>query len=429
MLEAVGRNGYRATTVADVIVGAGVSRKTFYKHFANKQECFLAAYDVVSADAIRRVERVYLETEGWPERVEAAIRALFDAAIEHPAALRLATVEIDALGAAGVERREQAIWRYQRFITDAARLAPGGGGIPEAVARAIVGGFNRVLYQRVSSGRHVELLDLVPDLVSWAASYHPSPPAIARRRAGRGGSLARLEGGRAPGSLAPRGPSGTRRGLARGNRNVSRSFVVHSQRERILDAVANLVAANGYAAVSIDEIANEAAVSLHAFYEHFADKEDAMLVTYELGHAKGLAIVQQAFAAHDSWPQAVHAAIAALFHFLASEPAFAHIALVDAMTATARTAERCNTGVRAFAQMLIPGLDEVPAAARPPAVTIEAVAGGIFEICLRHAELRRIQELPGSTALATYLALAPFLGGDEAARIAAQAPPNRAMRS
>ena len=265
--------------------------------------------------------------------------------------------------------------------------------------------------------------------MSWAASYYPSPPTITRRRPERGGTHARLEGGRAPGSLAPRSASTTRRGLARGNQNVSRSFVIHSQRERILDAVANLVSAGGYAAVGIDDIAEEAAVSLHAFYQHFADKEDAMLVAYELGHAKSLAIVQQAFDEQESWPEAVRAAIEALFHFLACEPAFAHIALVDAMTATSRTAERCNAGVSSFAEMLLPGIEDTPPRTQQLAVAIEAVAGGIFEICLRHAEQRNIQDLPGRTVLATYIALAPFLGGEEAGRIAIKRSPGRAARS
>ena len=45
MADAVAENGYAATTIADVVSRAGVSRKTFYEHFDGKQECFLALYD------------------------------------------------------------------------------------------------------------------------------------------------------------------------------------------------------------------------------------------------------------------------------------------------------------------------------------------------------------------------------------------------
>lgn len=418
MIDAVGQNGYRATTVADVIARAGVSRKTFYKHFANKQECFLTTYDLISAEALRRIADAYRRAEGRTARAQAAIGALFEAASESPEALRLAMVEIGALGSVGIERRERSVVAYQRFVVDAGEPAAGEGTLPDVAARAVVGGLNRILYQLVSSGNRAELFELVPDLARWATSYYPTPPGIADPPPRDAQTRARLDGGRAPGTLAPRSPSSARRGLARGNQNVSRSFVIHSQRERILDAVTNLTAARGYAAVGIDDVAAEAAVSLHAFYEHFADKEDALLVAYELGHAKGLAIVQRAYSSQEKWPNAVRAAIAALFRFLASEPAFAHIALVDAKTATSRTAERSNAGVSAFAQLLLPGMDEIPEDARPPAVIIEAIAGGIFELCLQQALQRRIHELPSQTVAATYIALAPFLGGAQAARVA-----------
>jgi AcrR family transcriptional regulator len=415
MIAAVGENGYRATTVADVIARASASRKTFYKHFPNKEECFLAAYDLVSAEVLRRVARAYRNAEGWPSRAEAAIGALLETVSENPGALRLATVEICALGPVGIDRREQSISAYQRFIADAVELAPGEGTTTDAAARAVVGGLTMILYRRASSVARAELLALVPDLVRWATSYYPTPAAIGEARPP---VRSRLDGGRAPGTLAPGSALINRRGLARGNQNVSRSFVIHSQRERILDAVTNLTAANGYTAVGIDDIATEAAISLRAFYEHFADKEDALLVAYEIGHAKGLAIVERAYTAEAEWPQAVRAGLSALFHFLASEPAFSHLALVEVMTATQRTAGRSNAGVSAFAQMLLPGLEQTPGRDPLPAITIEAIAGGLFELCLQYALQGRIEQLPELTVPATYIALAPFLGGEQAARIA-----------
>ena len=59
MADLVGRDGYAATTVANVLELAGISRKAFYKHFANKQECFLAAYDAIAAEGRREVAREY----------------------------------------------------------------------------------------------------------------------------------------------------------------------------------------------------------------------------------------------------------------------------------------------------------------------------------------------------------------------------------
>ena len=424
MIDAVGEHGYHETRVADVIARAGVSRKTFYELFDNKQDCLLATFDLISGEALRRVETAYRDAKGWPGRVEAAIGAWLAAALENPGALRLSLLEIPAAGPAGIERRERSILHFERFLRDTLVLAPGEGAVSDVALKAIVGGLNRVLYGRVLRGEATELLALVPDLASWAASYYPTPPSMLTRASARSGARQRasaLRGGRAPGTLAPHSPLGRRRGLARGDQNVSRSFVVQSQRERILDAVTNLTAGEGYAALGVEGIAEQAAVSLVAFYEHFADKEDAFLVAFEVGQGKGLAIVESAFAAESDWRFAVRAGIGALFEFLATEPSFAHIALVDALIANERTAERSVAGVRAYAQMLVPGLERTDGHG-PPAVTVEAIAGGLFDLCLHYALAGKIDELPRLTASATYVALAPFLGGEEAARVAIERP-------
>jgi AcrR family transcriptional regulator len=426
MIDAVAEKGYRATTVADVVARAGVSRRAFYDQFANKEECLLVTFDLVADEAIRRVEQAYENAPSWPGRVEAAIRALFESAIENPGALRLSLLEIGAVGAAGIERREASIRRYQRFLQGALAVAPGKGTVSDMVLKAVIGGLSRVLYRRVLRGEDTKLLALVPDVAFWAASYYPTPATILaeprRGAAAEDGPSQRrspvLKGGRAPGTLAPQASLGGRRGLPRGDQNVSRSFVVHNQRERILDAVANLTAAQGYAELKVEDIAEQAAVSLQAFYEHFDDKEDAFLVAYEVGHGKALAMVERAYADERDWRVGVRAGIAVLLEFLAAEPSFAHIAFVDVLVATDRTAERSNVGVEAFARMLVPGLEEAPRQSPLRPVTVEAIAGGIFDLCLHYALHRKIHELPELTVTATYIALAPSLGSGEAARIA-----------
>jgi AcrR family transcriptional regulator len=425
MIGAVAQNGYVATPVADVIARAGVSRKTFYEHFANKQECMLFTYDLIAEELERRIAAAARQADGWPGALEASIRVLFEAAIENPAAVRLSLVEVAAAGPEGVRRRERAIAGYRSSLRDALEPAPREGTVSELVLRTIVGGISSVLYRRVSEDRCDELLALVPELSAWASSYVPTPPSISERQSHSSPWLRRgrrrlpaLEGGRAPGTLAPHSGLGTRRGLARGDQNVSRSYVVHSQRERILDAVANLVADTGYAELKVEDIAELAAVSLKAFYEHFEDKEDAFLVAFEVGQGKGLAMVEAAYTAERDWTLSTRAGLTALLDFLAGEPAFAHLALVEALVATPRSAERARANLMTIAHILVPRSDEAPGIKAPPNVTIEAIAGGVFGLCLDYALQGRICELRELTATATYFTLAPILGGKQAARIA-----------
>jgi AcrR family transcriptional regulator len=419
MVEAIGEHGYHATRVADVTSRAGVSSRTFYEVFDNKEQCFLSTYDEIAAQVIHRLEEARAEVDKWPDAAEASIRALLQAVMRNPAAARLSLLEINAVGSAGIERREASVARYESFIRETLQLEPVQNPIVDAVLKAIVGGLIRVLHGHMLRGESSKLLDVVPDLAGWVSSYWPAPhlDAAGRGRAARPASA--LQGGRAPGTLAPHPLMSRRRGLPRGDQNISRSFVVHSQRERILDAVANITAADGYAALRIERIPEEAAVSLNAFYEHFADKEDAFLVAFEVGHTKGLALVERAYLAESDWRLGVRAGIAALFEFLATERAFAHLALLDAMIATPLTAERSNLGVAAFARMLVPARGEAPDQSPSAPVTIEAIAGGVFELCLHHTLEGTIGEVEELTVAATYVALAPFVGPQEAGRIAA----------
>jgi AcrR family transcriptional regulator len=428
MAELVGHDGYAATTVANVLAYASVSRKAFYQHFANKQECFLEAYDAIATEGRREISRAYAAAANPSEGARLAIAKLFERAIANPGGVRVALIEAGVVGQAGIERRERLMSEYEGLLRDMLGLPAGPGTVPNPVLRGIVGGLNGVLNAHLRSDRLEQLVELIPDLVGWATSYNPAPPSIMRLLAqpANGHVLPPgLVGGRAPGTLALNTATtadGGRRGLSRGRRgSVSRSLVVHNQRERILDAVANLVAEDGYASLTVEGIAERAAVSLQAFYEHFTGKEDAFLVAYELGHAKSLSIVERAYAAQPDWRLGVREGLSALFDFLASEPAFAHLALVETLTATHHTAERAADGVAGYAEMLIPGAEQATDLVLPPAVTIEAIAGGLFELCLTYALLGHLERLPELLPRATYFALAPFIGSEQAWRVAAGA--------
>jgi AcrR family transcriptional regulator len=423
MIDSVGEKGYRATTIADLVGRAGVSRKTFYEHFANKQECLLATFDLITEDGRNRAIEAYQRADSLQEGVEGAIGALFEATIANPGAARLNMVEIVAAGPAGIERRERAVEQYRNFVREVLQQEPTDGMVPNAVVRAVVGGLNRILYSRVRHGQRTELRQLVPDLMRWVTCYRPTPSALVRfeEPAHAPPVYTGLSGGRAPGTLAS--GAGGDLGLARGMTNVLRSFTLHSQRERILDAVANLTAAGGYADLTVEKIAGEAAMSLQTFYDHFNSKEEAFLFTYEVGHGRGLTLVERAYEAQADWPSGVKAAVSSLLNYLGSEPAFAQLALQHMLIATPRTAERANVGITEYLSVLEPGFEETSEHRRPPAITIEAIGGGLGELihgCIMHG---RVTELPSLTTHATYVALAPFIGPEQAARVAIEPLP------
>jgi AcrR family transcriptional regulator len=412
MLASIGEQGYATTVVADVIAKAVASRKTFYEHFEDKHACFFAMSDEIASEWVARVERSEDASNEGIATIETLVDELFALALQSPAALRVLAVELTAAGAAGIERRERALDGLARPLREALGADSPGS---ELLARTIVGAILRMLYARARRGARVrrprrgDLLALAPQVAAWASCYlHTSNTALEPHSAIGAGATVPV-GGRAPGTLSLSSRAIERRGLPRGEGNVSRSFVVHNQRERILDALANLSAAKGYGATTIPEIVQEAAVSVQAFYEHFAGKEDAFLVAYEIGHRKALAIVERAYESQQDWPAAVRAGIAVLLEFLSSEPAYAHLALIDALTASPKAVAIAHEGMKSYAGMLEPGLQFSTNGSPPTAVSVEATVGALLELCFVYVATERTRELPSLMEASAQIALRPFV--------------------
>jgi AcrR family transcriptional regulator len=206
--------------------------------------------------------------------------------------------------------------------------------------------------------------------------------------------------------------------LPPGEHNLPRGFVEHNQRERIFDAIANLTASRGYQALSLEDVAAEAAVSLQTFYSHFESKEEAFEAAYEVGHARALGVCAEAFADAQTWVQGVHAAVGALMQFLAAEPSYAHLACVDIVVAFPRLTERVEAARSTYGGLLASRLARYNGSARmhrASSITGEAIVGGVFELLHDYVARGLTERLPELADHVTYIALTPFLGSQAAA--------------
>jgi len=417
MIKSVNENGFVATTISDLVAGAGVSRRSFYEHFANKEECLMATYDALIGRLTARIVEAYDPEEEWTNQIEAFVRALFEASSDRPDAARLVSVEMGAAGPIGIERWARDAERLTQFVTYIFEQAPGEGSVPAPIARAIVGALRTILYSRVRRERSsrslkAELQKLTPDVVTWIVGFYPTPPEIpVKPKARRHGHL---QGGRAPGTFSP-SPSWAPRGLPRGEHSLPKGFVAHNQRERIFDAVANLTAEKGYAALSLEEIVAEAAISLQTFYEHFENKEEAFLATFEMGHAKATAAINRSIDLKLSYAQNIRIGLTALLEFLASEPAIARLACVDILIAYPHVAGRVNEANFSYIELLEIGPEDTYPNS-PAAVMREASVGGIFELLHEYILNGRTQRVLELIDYAMYLVITPFAGREIAAR-------------
>jgi AcrR family transcriptional regulator len=401
--------GHTIATVADVIERAGVSRKTFYAHFPDREALLRAAFDATSPAALEAV-RLAARRKGGPTRqLEAVVRRLCRVGSESPGTIALSTIEIAAIDPAGAGPRDALMDGYGDLI-DGCLRTDDRRALPPALAQALAGSTLRTIDAHLRTGRPEELSTLARELARWVRSYHPVPPALGEHAPlTLGRRRAELAGGRAPGTLtlapgAYRAPSGI---------GSSSAFVQHANRERILDAVAELTTMHGYAGVSAQSIAEHADLSERAFLAHFKSKDDAFSAAAEVGQVKGQAIVQRVRASAPDWATGVRDAVYALFELFASEPRFTRLAFVDAPLAGPGMVRRAHEHAVEYAHLL---LDGAPQRRRPPRIAPEAVVAGLFELALQHAVRNKAAELLGVADLGAYLALAPFVGVAEAAQ-------------
>ena len=110
MLRATAELGYREVSVQDVLERAGVSRPTFYEHFENKEDCFLAAFDTAAARLRERLEAAAAEAgESWRERLRLGLEELLRFVAEEPDAAMTLIVEARAACPAALLRRDELL--------------------------------------------------------------------------------------------------------------------------------------------------------------------------------------------------------------------------------------------------------------------------------------------------------------------------------
>lgn len=168
MIEVVAERGYPETRVVDVIGVAGVSRKTFYELFDSKEDCFLAAYDVLLGNLLAEATDAFESGSGatWAERIGRALQVLLQHLSEHPAEARFAIVEVLAAGPKALARRDAALRQFSGFLE--AGRSETLIELPGITSLAIAGGINELLYSEILHGAVARLPSRLPDLMFWA---------------------------------------------------------------------------------------------------------------------------------------------------------------------------------------------------------------------------------------------------------------------
>jgi AcrR family transcriptional regulator len=217
----------------------------------------------------------------------------------------------------------------------------------------------------------------------------------------------------APATSVPRLPAG-RHGLPR-------EFIAQNQRERIITALVDTVAERGYNATTVANITKAAAVSRRTFYEHFADKEACFLAAYEMVADHIRDSMQVAAQSFEEWPQQVRAALATMLRFLAGEPELARVVMIEPVAAGGEIAARHRESMQGFVEILKAGRPEHGGERPLPEATEATLVGGIVSLIVREINAGRTAKLEDLLPDLVELTLAPYLGAEQAAKLARRA--------
>jgi AcrR family transcriptional regulator len=385
MVASTATKGYPATTVADLISLAGVSRATFYEHFEDKGDCFKATVEALLEAGLTLI-RERLNGPGNPkERGERTISSFLELAATQPAAAKMSLVDAYSAGPAGLEPINNAFEEACELAHEALRMLPNRDRTPEELSRAVIGGLHRVIYIHLYRGEEQALLESCGALWRWASGYEPPRglPKPRRRRRDNGGSP---------------------------------PFSGRDQHERILRGFARATTARGFPKVTIPQVAAEAGISNATFYQHFENKDDAMLAALDLSGAQLIAATLPAARRASDWPQAVHRALESMCGFLISEPDFAKLRTVEAYAAGPEALAHRDRAWETIVEELVPR--EVREGPEPGPLALIASTGAIYALLYEKVRRGQLEKLAELHPLLSYLVLAPFIGAEEATRVA-----------
>lgn len=177
----VAEKGYSATTIADIVAMAHVSKRTFYEHFSGKEDCLIGLYEHVTRNLMKVIRGAGGEEfVEWRVLVSNGAAAFLSALDSMPDFSRTLLVEMQGAGERAFQMRQETLRRFAQTIVDLVELGrpsnPDMGPLTTSLALAIVGGINELLLQAIDkpsrpdrpfSALHGDLVMLISAVLTY----------------------------------------------------------------------------------------------------------------------------------------------------------------------------------------------------------------------------------------------------------------------
>jgi AcrR family transcriptional regulator len=445
VVDLVVERGYAGTTVEAIVERAGVERAEFDRRFAGKDDCCLRAYEAQLADIDRRVVGAFLSHEAWRDQLRAAAYAAAGYVSDHPREVLFGEIQMRE-GAEMAQARRDAYLQRLVDLVDAGRAElDDPDSLSRGVAERALGAVYSVLLRRLQGGQGTRAArSTVPELmyivvrpyVGHEAALEelriPPPPerreeaadlAPRQARTQRRLEVQRFLAGRYLPGVTERERPGedSAPGLPRlppGRHGLSREFVAENQRDRLMAGIIAVVAERGYHDATITQIAAAAGVSRRTFYTYFSSKEECFFATYDMVARHLREAARSAAAEQPSWPERVRAKFAAALEFFAANPDLARFLMIAPPRAGNEIAARFHLAINNALAEVTEGMPPPPAVRAPSQAVQQSLVGGVAALVVRKVETGEGERLPELLPDLLELTLAPYLGREEAARLA-----------
>jgi AcrR family transcriptional regulator len=180
LAAAVAEKGYAAVTLTDIVNQAKVSRRVFYANFESKEQCFLAAFEVVVGHLRELIAEAVEPVEGWPAQAIAATRATLEFLAAEPDLARLCLVESRGAGPAVAARFNDAVGELVPLLRQGRAERPEGERLPASTEDSTIGSLVSLGHRKTAAGEAEQLEQLLPDCVELVLLPYLGPTEAAR---------------------------------------------------------------------------------------------------------------------------------------------------------------------------------------------------------------------------------------------------------
>jgi len=180
LATAVAEKGYRAVTITDITKEARVSRRVFYENFEGKEECFLAAFEVVVEHLLELAAEAAAADGDWPDRAVLVAGAVLHFFAEEPDLARLCLVESQAAGPAVAARFHETVHAVAPYLEQGRDERSGGRELPSTTEDSTLGALVLLASRKVAAGEAAQLEDVLPDFAEFILAPYLGTEGAAR---------------------------------------------------------------------------------------------------------------------------------------------------------------------------------------------------------------------------------------------------------